>query len=153
MKNEDQPVGRRRKPMNIRTIIAAVCAAAAIATAVPAAAQSAAQTVTPQFAQAITNIPGKSLVAVVVDYAPGGASPSHVHAKSAFIFAYVLSGEIESQVNDGPSRVYRAGESFYETPGSRHPVSRNATTTEPEKLLAVFVVDTDNKPLTTPVKP
>jgi quercetin dioxygenase-like cupin family protein len=152
MKNEDQDLGRRRKPMKIRTIIAAVCAAVAIATAVPAAAQSAAQTVTPQFAQAITNIPGKSLVAVVVDYAPGGASPSHVHAKSAFIFAYVLSGEIESQVNDGPSRVYRAGESFYETPGSRHPVSRNASTTEPAKLLAVFVVDTDDKPLTTPVK-
>jgi quercetin dioxygenase-like cupin family protein len=138
--------------MKIRTIIAAACAALAIATAVPAAAQSAGQTVTPQFAQAITNLPGKSLVAVVVDYAPGGASPSHVHAKSAFIFAYVLSGEIESQVNDGPSRVYRAGESFYETPGARHPVSRNASKTEPAKLLAVFVVDTDDKPLTTPVK-
>jgi quercetin dioxygenase-like cupin family protein len=137
--------------MKIRTIIA-TCAALAIATAVPAAAQSVGQTVTPQFAQAITNIPGKSLVAVVVDYAPGGASPSHVHAKSAFIFAYVLSGEIESQVNDGPSRVYRAGESFYETPGSRHPVSRNASNTEPAKLLAVFVLDTDDKPLTTPVK-
>jgi quercetin dioxygenase-like cupin family protein len=138
--------------MKIRTIIAAICAALAIATAVPAGAQSAGQTVTPQFAQAITNLPGKSLIAVVVDYAPGGASPSHVHAKSAFIFAYVLSGEIESQVNDGPSRVYRAGESFHETPGSRHPVSRNASKTEPAKLLAVFVVDTDDKPLTTPVK-
>ena len=138
--------------MKIRTIIAATCAALAIATATPVAAQGIGQTVTPHFAQAITNIPGKSLIAVVVDYAPGGASPSHVHAKSAFIFAYVLSGEIESQVNDGPSRVYRAGESFYETPGSRHPVSRNASTTEPAKLLAVFVVDTDDKQLTTPVK-
>jgi quercetin dioxygenase-like cupin family protein len=132
--------------------IIATCAACAIATAMPAAAQQAGQTVTPRFEQAITNIPGKSLVAVVVDYAPGAASPSHVHAKSAFIFAYVLSGEIESQVNDGASRIYRAGESFYETPGSRHPVSRNASKTEPAKLLAVFVVDTDDKPLTTPVK-
>src|SRR5947207_1170589 len=61
------------------------------------------------------------------------------------IFAYVLSGEIESQVNDGPKRVYRAGESFYETPGSSHPVSRNASKTEPAKLLEVFVVDTDDK--------
>ena len=136
--------------MKIRTIIAA--AALAIAAAMPAAAQGIGQTVTPHFAQPITNIPGKSLIAVVVDYAPGGASPSHVHAKSAFIFAYVLSGEIESQVNDGPSRVYRAGESFYETPGSRHTVSRNASTTAPARLLAVFVVDTDDKPLTTPVK-
>ena len=106
----------------------------------------------PAIEQAITSIPDKSLVALVVDYAPGGASPPHTHAKSAFIFAYVLSGEIESQVNDGPKRIYRAGESFYETPGSRHPVSRNASKTEPAKLLAVFVVNTDDKALTTPVE-
>ena len=79
--------------------------------------------------------PGKSLVAVVVDYAPDGASHSHIHAKSAFIFAYVLSGDIELQVNDGPSRVYHVGESFYEAPGSRHPISRNASETKPAKLL------------------
>ena len=60
------------------------------------------QTVTTNFEHAIPNIPGKSVVAQVVDYAPGGASPSHEHAKSAFIYAYVVSGAIESQVNDGP---------------------------------------------------
>jgi quercetin dioxygenase-like cupin family protein len=134
--------------MKISRIIGAACAAVVIASATP----SAAQKVTPQFEQTISNIPGKSLIAVVVDYAPGGASPSHTHAKSAFIFAYVLSGEIESQVNDGPGRGFRAGESFYETPGSRHSVSRNASKTEPARLLAVFVVDTDDKELTTPVK-
>jgi quercetin dioxygenase-like cupin family protein len=134
--------------MNIRSIVAAV----AIATATPAAAHGVGETVTPHFRQTIPNIPGKSLVALVVDYTPGGASPSHTHAKSAFIFAYVLSGEIESQVNEGPKRVYRAGESFYEPPGSRHPVSRNASKSEPAKLLAVFVVDTDDKELTNPVK-
>ncbi|QPF85800.1 cupin domain-containing protein [Bradyrhizobium genosp. L] len=132
--------------------VLAVCAALVIAAAMPVSAREAGQTVTPTFQQPITNIPGKSLIAVVVDYAPGGASPSHVHAKSAFIFGYVLSGEIESQVNDGPTRVYRTGESFYETPGSRHTVSRNASTSKPAKLLAVFVVDTDDKELTTPVK-
>ena len=51
---------------------------------------------TPNFARAIPNIPGKSLVAVVVDYAPGGASPAHTHAKSAFIYGFVVSGAIES---------------------------------------------------------
>ncbi len=137
--------------MKIRLILAAAYAVLTIATA-PAAAHEAGEKVTPHFEQAISNIPGKSLVAVVVDYAPGGASPSHTHAKSAFIFGYVLSGKIESQVNDGPKRVYRAGESFYETPGSRHPVSRNASKTVPAKLLAVFVVDSDDKQLTTPVK-
>jgi quercetin dioxygenase-like cupin family protein len=138
--------------MSIRFIIRAACAVVAIATATPSAAQGVGQKVTPHFEQAIPNIPGKSLIAVVVDYAPGGASPSHTHAKSAFIFAYVLSGEIESQVNDGPMKVFRAGESFHEAPGDRHSVSRNASTTEPAKLLAVFVVDTGDKQLTTSVK-
>ena len=138
--------------MRIRSIIGAACAAIAIAAATPSAAQDAGARVTPQFEQTIPNIPGKSLIAVVVDYAPGGASPSHTHAKSAFIFAYVLSGEIESQVNDGPRRVFRAGESFHEAPGDRHSVSRNASTTNPARLLAVFVVDSDDKQLTTPVK-
>ena len=55
-------------------------------------------------------------------------------------------------MNDGPKRVYHAGESWYETPGAHHPVSRNASPTEPAKLLAVFVVDTDDKALTTPDK-
>jgi quercetin dioxygenase-like cupin family protein len=137
--------------MNLRSFVGAACAALASATAMPVAAQEG-ETVTPHFEHAIPNIPGKSLAAVVVDYAPGGASPSHTHAKSAFVFAYVVSGAVESQVNDGPKRVYRAGESFYETPGSRHPVSRNASKTEPARLLAVFVVDTADKDLTTPVE-
>ena len=138
--------------MKIRSILSAAYAATAIAAATPAAAHGIGETVRPHFAEAIPNIPGKSLVSVIVDYTPGGASPSHLHAKSAFIFAYVLSGEIESQVNDGPKRVYRAGESFYEPPGSLHAVSRNASKTRPAKLLAVFVVDSDEKQLTTPVK-
>jgi quercetin dioxygenase-like cupin family protein len=138
--------------MKMRSIIGKTCAVIAIAAAIPLAAHGAGETVTPRFEQAIPNVPGKSLIAVVVDYAPGAASPSHVHAKSAFIFGYVLSGDIESQVNDEPKRVYHAGESFYETPGARHAVSRNASRTEPAKLLAVFVVDSDDKPLTTPVE-
>lgn len=138
--------------MNIRSVVVAACASVALGIAVPAAAHPGAETVTPNFAHAIPNLPGKSLIAVVVDYPPGAASPVHEHAKSAFIYAYVVSGAIESQVNDEPKRVYHAGESFYEAPGSIHRVSRNASTTEPAKLLAVFVVDSDDKNLTTPVK-
>jgi quercetin dioxygenase-like cupin family protein len=138
--------------MRIRSAVGAACAAFAFAFPMPAAAEDHGETITPHFEQAIPNVPGKSLAAVVVDYAPGGASPSHTHAESAFVFAYVVSGAIESQVDDGPKRVYRAGESFHETPGSRHPVSRNASATEPARLLAVFVVDSDHEDLTTPVE-
>ena len=78
--------------MNIRSIIAAAC----VAIATSAATQSRGEVDTPNFARAIPNIPGKSLVAVVVDYAPGGASPAHTHAKSAFIYGFVVSGAIQS---------------------------------------------------------
>jgi quercetin dioxygenase-like cupin family protein len=138
--------------MKIRSFIAASFAAIALLTALPAVAHGAGETVMPTFDHPISNLPGKSLIAVVVNYAPGAASPSHEHARSAFIYAYVVSGAIESQVNDGPKRVYHAGESFFEEPGGLHRVSRNASTTKPAKLLAVFVVDTDDKALTTPVK-
>ncbi|MGA7811636.1 cupin domain-containing protein, partial [Caballeronia sp.] len=103
--------------MNIRSIAGAACACMAFGVAVSATAHSTGETVTPNFQHAIPNIPGKSLSAVVVDYAPGAASPAHRHAGSAFIYAYVVSGDIESQVNDGPKRVYHAGESFFEEPG------------------------------------
>jgi quercetin dioxygenase-like cupin family protein len=139
--------------MKIRTIITATCVALALATAgLVSAHDSEAETVTKNFEAAIPNIPGKSLIAVEVDYAPGAASPSYTHAKSAFIYAYVISGAIESKVNDGETRIYRAGESWSEPPNARHPISRNASKTEPAKLFAVFVIDTDDKELTTPVK-
>ncbi|AHX13376.1 cupin [Dyella jiangningensis] len=136
--------------MSIKRLLAALLATAAFAGT--AYAQAPEATVKPNFAQAIPNLPGKSLVAVEVSYPPGGASTPHHHARSAFIYAYVVSGEIQSQVDDGPMRTYRAGESFYEAPGAHHRVSGNASKTQPAKLLAVFVVDTGEQPLTTPDK-
>jgi len=105
--------------------------------------------VKPNFSHAIPNIPGKSLIAVEVSYPPGGASIPHHHAHSAFIYAYVVSGSVVSQVEGQPERTYNAGESFFEAPGAHHLVSRNASQTEPAKLLAVFVVNTKDKALTT----
>ena len=104
------------------------------------------------FQQAIPNIPGKSLIALVVTYSPGGRSLSHDHAGSAFIYAHVLSGAIRSQVDDEPARIYRAGENFHEVPGSHHRVSENASDREPASLLAVFIVDSKEDALTLPVQ-
>jgi quercetin dioxygenase-like cupin family protein len=100
----------------------------------------------------LPNVPGKSIKAVMVEYTPGGSSPAHVHPKSAFIYATVLEGAIRSQLNDGPAKTYRAGESFVEMPGDIHRVSANASTTERARLLAVFVVDTNDRVLTTPIE-
>lgn len=38
--------------------------------------------------------------------------------------------------------MFRAGESWTEPPGAYHPVSENASATEPASLLAIFVADT-----------
>jgi quercetin dioxygenase-like cupin family protein len=132
--------------------IAAACAALLAAAAVPADAHGPEQgrsadgakhpeTVTPLFRRALPNAPGKVLIAVEVLYPPGAASPPHRHPKSAFVYAYVLSGEIVSAVDDEKPRVYRAGESWHEAPGAHHVVSRNASKDKPAKLLAVFVAD------------
>jgi quercetin dioxygenase-like cupin family protein len=98
----------------------------------------------------LPNVPGKSIKGVLVGYGPGGYSPGHTHPKSAFIYATVLEGEILSQVNDGPVTTYKAGQSFSELPGDRHGVSANVSKTKPAKLLAVFVVDTNETELTIP---
>jgi quercetin dioxygenase-like cupin family protein len=98
----------------------------------------------------LPNVPGKSIKGVLVEYGPGGYSPGHTHAKSAFIYATVLEGEISSQVNDGAVTTYKAGQSFSELPGDRHGVSANASKTKPARLLAVFVVDTNETELTIP---
>ena len=125
---------------------------AALAVTPALAADPARAKVTQVFDHALPNVPGKSMRAVLVEYAPGGSSPAHTHPPSAFIYATVLEGEIRSQVNDGPVKTYKAGESFSEMPGDRHGVSANGSKAKPAKLLAVFVVDTDQKELTYPLK-
>jgi quercetin dioxygenase-like cupin family protein len=100
----------------------------------------------------LPNVPGKNIKGVLVEYGPGGYSPGHTHAKSAFIYATVLEGAIRSQINDGPVTSYKAGQSFPELPDDRHRVSANASETEPAKLLAVFIVDTSEKELTFPLE-
>jgi quercetin dioxygenase-like cupin family protein len=98
----------------------------------------------------IPNLPGKRLVSRIVNYPPGASSVPHRHAPSAFIYAFVLSGAVRSQVNDEPARVYRPGETWFENPGAHHRVSENASDTEPARLLAVFIIDEADKQLTIP---
>jgi quercetin dioxygenase-like cupin family protein len=101
------------------------------------------------FDRTIPNIPGKSVVAQEVSYPPGGGDAAHHHAVSAFIMAYVLSGTIRSQVEGEPERIYHMGETWYEDPGAHHVLAENASNTQPAKILAVFVVDTNDTSLTT----
>ncbi|EJJ24767.1 cupin domain-containing protein [Rhizobium sp. CF142] len=106
--------------------------------------------ITVVFDHELPNVPGKSMRGVLVEYGPGGYNPAHTHAKSAFIYATVIEGEIRSKVNDGKEKVFKTGENWIEVPGDHHLVSANASKTKPAKILAVFVVDTKETELTTP---
>jgi quercetin dioxygenase-like cupin family protein len=108
------------------------------------------ETVIPLANVPITNMPGKRLVSVIVDYPPGAKSVPHRHAASAFIYAHVLSGEIRSAVDGEPGRIYRPSEGWFERPGAHHVVSGNVSDVQPARLLAVFLVDENDDQLTTP---
>jgi len=74
-----------------------------------------------------------------VDYPPGRVGQPHQHR--GFLFAYVVEGAVIAQViGEGVSdevRTYKVGEMFYEPIGSTHQVSRNASDTQPARLLAI----------------
>jgi len=108
------------------------------------------ETVTVAANEPIPNLPGKRLISLIVDYAPGASSAAHHHARSAFIYAYVVAGAVRSQVDDEPARVYQSGDAWFEKPGAHHRVSANASDTEPARLLAVFIVDAADEQLVTP---
>jgi quercetin dioxygenase-like cupin family protein len=104
--------------------------------------------VTQVYQRALPGVPGKSIKGVVVEYGPGGYSPSHTHAKSAIIYATVIEGAVRSQVNDGPVVTYQTGQNWTEMPGDHHRTSANASETQPAKILAVFIVDDVDAELT-----
>jgi quercetin dioxygenase-like cupin family protein len=132
--------------MLTRIIVIMLAALASATVIVPAFADDPSKRkITVVFDHALPNVPGKSMKGILVEYGPGGSSRSHKHPASAFIYATVLEGAIRSQVNDGPVKVYRAGENWMEQPGDHHRVSANASDIQSAKLLAVFVVDTNDK--------
>jgi quercetin dioxygenase-like cupin family protein len=128
--------------------IVAVTASAAIVAAHTA---EPAETATPLLQQAIPNIPGKTFTSAIVAFPPGAKAAPHRHG-DAFVYAYVLEGEVRSQLDDAAAVVYRAGQSWHELPGARHRLTENTSTTAPAKLLVVFIAAT-GAPLKTPDQP
>jgi quercetin dioxygenase-like cupin family protein len=105
-----------------------VAAGFALAAAPPGGAASIGEGATEKqiLSEKLPNVPGKTLTVIEVDYRPGGFSAPHRHPASGFVFAYVLSGTVRSQIEGEPLRVYRAGQSWTEPPNSHHLVSANA---------------------------
>ena len=83
-----------------------------------------------------------------VDYAPGRVGAAHHHA--GFVLAYVLEGAVIARISgQGEEKTYTTGQMFYEQPGATHEVSKNASQTQPAKLLAMIFAKKGST-LTTP---
>lgn len=91
--------------------------------------------------QALPNAEGRTFTSQIVDFPPGAGAPPHRHGQ-AFVYAYVLQGAVRSQVDDNPATTYRQGENWFENPGAHHVVAANPSTTEPARLLVVYVSTT-----------
>lgn len=87
--------------------------------------------------KALSDIPGKEVLMITVDYPPGAADPIHRHDAHAFV--YVLEGSIIMQVKGGKEVTLTAGQTFYEGPKDIHTVGRNASKTQPAKFVVLLV--------------
>jgi len=105
--------------------------------------------VTPLMSKDLTELPGREVVMITVEYAPGGSDPIHRHNAQAFV--YVLEGSVVMQVKGGREVTLTPGQTFYEGPDDVHVVGRNASSTKPAKFL-VFLVKEKAAPVLIPVK-
>ena len=105
--------------------------------------------VTSLMSKDLTNMPGKEVLMITVEYPPGWSDPVHRHNAQGFI--YVLEGSVVMQVQGGKQVTLTPGQTFYEGSDDVHLVGRNASTTKPAKFL-VFLVKNKGAPVLVPVK-
>jgi len=106
------------------------------------------QTVAMIFQQSLAIEGERNVAAATVEYGPGAASAPHRH--SGPVLGYVLEGSMIMQVSDGPPVTYTAGQMFFEPEGGTHQVSRNASSVNRAKILAI-IFGKKGEPLTVPV--
>ncbi|KAL8761393.1 MAG: hypothetical protein Q9184_002488 [Pyrenodesmia sp. 2 TL-2023] len=90
-----------------------------------------------------SNIPGKSLITLLVTLPPNAATPPHTHGGAA-VLALMVRGKSRNQMNDGEAFVSGEGETFYEAPGCHHVRGENALEGEETQFYAVFIVDDEH---------
>ena len=105
--------------------------------------------VTSLMSKDLKEFPGKELLMITVEHAPGGSSPSHRHNAHAML--YVLEGSVVQQVKGGKEVTLTPGQTFYEGPDDIHVVDRNASKTQPAKFV-VFLIKDKGAPALVPVK-
>jgi quercetin dioxygenase-like cupin family protein len=139
------------KPRLYRSTIGFLCLAILVGTfslgVVLAQQETPLPKITPLMKQVIADWPGHEVTMTTLDVPPGGGSPPHRHP-GHHTFVYVLEGTYKIKLDNGPETLLTKGQTFYEAPGQLH-VSRNASDTEPAKVLVVMLAESD-KPVTAP---
>jgi quercetin dioxygenase-like cupin family protein len=85
---------------------------------------------------------------VEVTLEPGKSGVPHRHPGPGFV--YVLEGEYELGIDDQPTKVFKAGETFYEPTGCLHRVSKNPAVKGRTRLIAVVLHPRDAKEIAVP---
>src|ERR1044072_2492982 len=104
---------------------------------IPGAVMAQEARVTPLMSKDLTELPGKEVLMITVDYPPGSTDPIHRHNARAFV--YVLEGSIVMQVKGGTEVTLTPGQTFYEGPDDVHTVGRNASATKPARFVVVLL--------------
>ena len=81
--------------------------------------------------------PGKEMLMIIVEHAPGGSNPGHRHNAHAMV--YVLEGSVVMRMKGGKQVTLTPGQTFYEGPADIHVIDRNASSTKPAKFLVVLI--------------
>src|SRR5712692_4655723 len=105
--------------------------------------------VTSLMSKDLTENPGREVLMITVEYAPGGSDPIHRHNAHAIV--YVLEGSVVMQVKSGKQVTLTPGQTFYESPDDIHVVGRNASSTKPAKFL-VFLIKDKGAPVLVPAE-
>jgi quercetin dioxygenase-like cupin family protein len=152
----------KKKMMSRRTAVASIAMLAELARHLEAQTPAApAQPQTPQtpqtqrppvFTHDLPNVTmdGWEVTVSYVDYPPGRVGAPHRHP--GFVLAYVLEGAVVAKISEqGDEKIYTTGQMFYEQPGATHEVSKNASQTQPARLLAMIFAKKGST-LTTPAQ-
>jgi quercetin dioxygenase-like cupin family protein len=93
------------------------------------------------------SVPGREVVQVRVDFAPGAAFPRHSHPGEEMVYA--IEGTMEYQLEGKPPATLKAGEVLFIPAGAIHAVKNIGKGSAAE--LATYIVE-KGKPLLVPAK-
>ncbi|MDF3932789.1 cupin domain-containing protein [Pseudomonas citronellolis] len=96
----------------------------------------------------LAEVPGKVVSTLLVDFPPNAYTPAHRHSGAVSVF--VVRGQVRSQMQGEPARLYPAGQSWFEPAGALHRFAENASAEQPAQVLATIISDEGCGPLVIP---